>query len=220
MSLDVPELAKDGLNFLNTHFRDNSYAIGYKASKADQEIFEKIEKVDSNEFPYLFRWHKHIASFADSVQKSWLEVGKVTFHEPEKEKEKEKEDDDDDVDLFGDDDDDNKEAEEAKKKILEDLNAKKKQDKSLLVLDVKPWDDETDMKEVEKLVRSITMDGLTWGKSTIEDVAFTAKKLRITAVIIDELVSVDLLEEKITGFEDLIQSMDIASFNKRELFSN
>jgi len=30
-------------------------------------------------------------------------------------------------------------------------------------LDVKPWDDETDMKELEKQVRTINMDGLVWG---------------------------------------------------------
>lgn len=31
------------------------------------------------------------------------------------------------------------------------------------MLDVKPWDDETDMKELEKQVRTIIMDGLVWG---------------------------------------------------------
>lgn len=35
--------------------------------------------------------------------------------------------------------------------------------KSNIVLDVKPWDDETDMAEVEKAVRSVECDGLLWG---------------------------------------------------------
>ena len=35
--------------------------------------------------------------------------------------------------------------------------------KSNIILDVKPWDDETDMAEMEKLVRSIEADGLLWG---------------------------------------------------------
>ena len=35
--------------------------------------------------------------------------------------------------------------------------------KSSVVLDCKPWDDETDMKEMERLVRSIQKDGLVWG---------------------------------------------------------
>ena len=35
--------------------------------------------------------------------------------------------------------------------------------KSNIILDVKPWDDETDMKEVEAQVRKIEADGLLWG---------------------------------------------------------
>ena len=35
--------------------------------------------------------------------------------------------------------------------------------KSNIILDVKPWEDTTDMKEMERLVRSIEADGLLWG---------------------------------------------------------
>ncbi|GFR59540.1 elongation factor 1 beta', partial [Elysia marginata] len=35
--------------------------------------------------------------------------------------------------------------------------------KSNIVLDVKPWEDTTDMKEMERLVRTIEADGLLWG---------------------------------------------------------
>lgn len=35
--------------------------------------------------------------------------------------------------------------------------------KSSIVLDVKPWDDETDMAKVEECVRSVEADGLLWG---------------------------------------------------------
>ena len=38
--------------------------------------------------------------------------------------------------------------------------------KSNIILDVKPWDDETDMAELEAQVRKITMDGLLWGACT------------------------------------------------------
>lgn len=36
--------------------------------------------------------------------------------------------------------------------------------KSSILLDVKPWDDETDMAKLEECVRSIQMDGLIWGQ--------------------------------------------------------
>lgn len=35
--------------------------------------------------------------------------------------------------------------------------------KSNIILDVKPWDDETDMKKLEEAVRAVTTDGLIWG---------------------------------------------------------
>jgi elongation factor 1-beta len=35
--------------------------------------------------------------------------------------------------------------------------------KSSVLMDVKPWDDETDMKKLEEAVRSVQMEGLTWG---------------------------------------------------------
>ncbi|KEH28362.1 elongation factor 1-beta [Medicago truncatula] len=35
--------------------------------------------------------------------------------------------------------------------------------KSSILLDVKPWDDETDMKKLEEAVRSVEIPGLTWG---------------------------------------------------------
>lgn len=36
--------------------------------------------------------------------------------------------------------------------------------KSSILLDVKPWDDETDMAKMEECVRTIQLDGLVWGQ--------------------------------------------------------
>jgi len=82
------------------------------------------------------------------------------------------------------------------------------------LLDVKPWDDETDMKEMERLVRTIQMDGLLWGASKLVPLAYGIMKLQICCVIEDDKVSVDELQEKIQENEDLVQSVDIAAFNK------
>lgn len=76
---------------------------------------------------------------------------------------KKAEDDDDDFDLFGS-DEDNDEDSKAVQPVQPAKPAKKKPiAKSSIVLEVKPWDDETDMKEVESKVRSICTDGLLWG---------------------------------------------------------
>ena len=76
--------------------------------------------------------------------------------------------------------------------------------KSNVKLDVKPWDDETDMAEMEKSVRTIKMDGLLWGDSKLVSLAFGMKKLQISLVIEDEKVNMDELVEKITEFEDFV----------------
>ena len=86
--------------------------------------------------------------------------------------------------------------------------------KSSVLLDVKVWDDETDMVGLEKSVRGIVMDGLVWGSSKLVPVAYGVKKLQIQCVIEDDKVSTEALEEQICAFDDYVQSVDIASFNK------
>ena len=54
---------------------------------------------------------------------------------------------------------------------------------SVVTLEVKPWDDETDMKALEENVRAIEQDGLVWGASKLVEVGFGIKKLQITLVI-------------------------------------
>jgi translation elongation factor EF-1beta len=56
-------------------------------------------------------------------------------------------------------------------------------------MDVKPWDDETDMKALEASVRAIEMDGLLWGTGKLVPVAYGVKKLQITCVIEDDKVN-------------------------------
>merc|ERR1719447_2222267 len=113
------------------------------------------------------------------------------------------EESDDDVDLFGSDDEEEKESK--KGKVIA---------KSNIITDIKPWDDETDMKELEAAIRSIAMDGLLWGTGKLVEIGYGIKKLQITCVIEDDKVMMDDLEEQIIAFEDFVQSMDIVAFNK------
>lgn len=52
-----------------------------------------------------------------------------------------------------------------------------------MTLDVKPWDDETDMAALEASVRSIQQDGLVWGNSKLVAIGYGIKKLQITLVV-------------------------------------
>jgi len=140
---------------------------------------------------------------------------------PPAKKEEEEEEDDDDIDMFGSDDDDevDEEAEKLKQERLAAYAAKKEKKpaliaKSSILLDVKPWDDETDMKEMEKLVRTIEMDGLLWGQGLLKPIGYGIHKLTINCIVEDDKVSIEELSEKIEEFEDFVQSVDVAAFNK------
>jgi len=124
--------------------------------------------------------------------------------------------------MFGSDEEEEEETEEEKAKkaeLLKKYHEKKSKKpviiaKSNIILDVKPWDDETDMVEMERLVRTIEMDGLLWGDSKLVAVGYGIKKLQISCVVEDDKVGTDVLDEQISAFEDHVQSVDIAAFNK------
>jgi translation elongation factor EF-1beta len=125
---------------------------------------------------------------------------------------------DDDFDLFGEEEED-PEAEKRRSEALRASLAKNAEKgliaKTSLLLDFKPWDDSTDMKKMEELVRSLQMDGLTWGASKLVPVAFGIKKLQIMATVVDDKVSVDDIENYVTeNGEEYVQSMDVAAMNK------
>ncbi|XP_004638964.1 elongation factor 1-delta isoform X3 [Octodon degus] len=128
-------------------------------------------------------------------------------------------DEDNDIDLFGSDEEEDKEAARLREERLRQYAEKKSKKptlvaKSSILLDVKPWDDETDMAKLEACVRSIQLDGLLWGGSKLVPVGYGIRKLQIQCVVEDDKVGTDLLEEEITKFEEHVQSVDIAAFNK------
>merc|ERR1711884_35427 len=130
------------------------------------------------------------------------------------------EEEDDDVDLFGSSDE---EESEEKKRITEERlkayhekKAKKPQviAKTSVLLDVKPWDDETDHDQMLASVKSIEMDGLLWGAHKLIPIGYGIKKLQVMCTVEDEKVSVEELTEKIEEFEDFVQSCDVNAMNK------
>ena len=126
---------------------------------------------------------------------------------------------DDDLDLFGDDDDEDAAAAAAAAKANA---AKAKKPKkvviamSLVMLEVKPLDDTTDLDELAKYIfANLTQDGLFWKTEyKKEPVAFGIFKLIIGFSLEDEKVSVDNVVERIEALEDRVQSVEIAAFNK------
>ncbi|XP_037949956.1 probable elongation factor 1-beta [Teleopsis dalmanni] len=208
-----------GVKELNKFLADNSYISGYTPSKADLSVFDALGKAPTGDLVHVQRWYRHIASFEAAERAAWggAPLPQVAGAKPTTPAAAA--DDDDDIDLFGSDEEEDAEAAKIREERVAAYAAKKSTKpaliaKSSVLLDVKPWDDETDMKEMEKVVRTIEMDGLLWGASKLVPVGYGINKLQIMCVIEDEKVSIDLLTEQIQEFEDFVQSVDIAAFNK------
>ncbi|KAA3671113.1 elongation factor 1-beta [Paragonimus westermani] len=212
-----------GLGALDGFLLSRSYIEGYQPSQADVVVFQCVGERPSDKFENVLRWYKHIESFGDERKAFPGEIKPADQYgtsekAPAKTAAAVADDEDDVGNLFGSDSDD-EEAEILRKERQAALEAKKAPKaalvaKSTIVLDVKPWDDETDMAEVEKCVRSITADGLLWGNSKLVPLAYGIKKLQIGCVVEDDKIGTDFLEEEIMKFEDLVQSVDVASFQK------
>ncbi|KAG1473228.1 hypothetical protein G6F56_001077 [Rhizopus delemar] len=129
------------------------------------------------------------------------------------------EEDEDDIDLFGSDEEEDAEAERIKAQRVAEYNAKKANKpktiaKTTITLEIKPWDDETDMDALTAAVRAIAQDGLLWGGSQFVPIGYGIRKLQINCVVEDDKVLLDDLTEQITDLEDYVQSVDIAAMQK------
>ncbi|CAG7851365.1 Elongation factor 1-beta Short=EF-1-beta [Serendipita indica DSM 11827] len=207
------------LTKLEQHLATRSYIEGYTPSQADVEVFQAIQTPPTTQ--HALRWYNHIKSYESEFASlpGSSEGGKAFLGADEAPAAAAGGGDDEDIDLFGSDEEEDAEAEAIKAQRVKEYeerkaNKKKVVAKSVVTMDVKPWDDETDMVELEKSVRSIEQEGLVWGASTLVAIGYGIKKLQINLVIEDELVSLDELQEKIAEFEDYVQSTDIAAMQK------
>merc|ERR1739844_893957 len=86
--------------------------------------------------------------------------------------------------------------------------------KTSVLLDCKPWDDETNMDDMLTEIKKVEMDGLVWCANKLDPVGYGISKLQVMVVVEDEKVSIEELQEKICEFEDYVQSCDVAAMNK------
>jgi len=220
-----------GLTILNNFVKTRSYIVGYGPSQADVVSFKAISTPPALEkYPYAYRWYNHVKSFEPEFSSLPGDPSKAyTAYGPEntsvslnpKDAPKEEAAEDDEMDLFGSDDDEEEDEEvvaEREKRLAEYKKKKegktKPAAKSIITLDVKPWDDETDMEELKSNVLAIQMDGLVWGGNKLVAVGFGIKKLQLNVVIEDDKVSLDELQQRIEEDEDHVQSTDVVAMQK------
>jgi len=217
---DLPPLDKldtaPGMGKLNGFMSLKSYVSGYSPSQEDVKLYTALKgvQVDPKRAANVARFLKHMEQFTEAERSAWPESGSEGATVG-------KEEDDDD---FGDDffDDDDGEAEKAlAEKMAKEKAARKagkgKGERSLIVLDVKPFDAETDLQELAKAIKKFEHEGIqNWGKEhKLIPVAFGIKKLAISVVVYDDLMGIDGISDMIMDkFDDQVQSIDCSAMSK------
>ncbi|KAM3375656.1 hypothetical protein P3S68_014370 [Capsicum galapagoense] len=145
------------------------------------------ENGSSDVYPNASKWYQAVSTKLTSSflgKAVSVRFGSQATPAPAKEAAKPADDNDnnDDIDLFG-------EETEKEKKVAEAREAtkastkKKRSGKSFVLMDFKPWDDETDMKKLEEVVHSIEVEGLLWGESKLVLVGYGIKKKQIMLIL-------------------------------------
>jgi len=168
-------------------------------------------EISPESHPRAFAWYCYIGRFSEARRAQWAKVAAPAAAPKAKEVDVD--------DLFGDDDDDGAAAAAAAKAKAATKGKKEKKPviaKSSVMFEVKPLDDQTDLDALNvRIIKDINMDGLVWGADYKKvPIAFGIEKLILACVVEDEKVSVDDLQEKIEAFDDMVQSVEIAAFNK------
>ncbi|CAH0475068.1 unnamed protein product [Peronospora belbahrii] len=226
MGITFENLDQDtGLKKLNGFLTNRSYIEGYKFSSADTVVLQQFSAVpDAAKFANVYRWYVHVAAKLGlrsilgtktvNASSSSAAASKKTVAK------KDEDEEEDDDDLFGDDDEDDEATKALAAKRAEAAKSAKKEKKkpverSQVVIEVKPWEAETDLEELAAKIKALPVEGLTWGEGhKLVPVAFGIKKLLVQCVIIDDMVLLDDITDAIEGFEDYVQSVDVASMNK------
>jgi len=220
-------VSDSGLTLLNSWLTTRSYVTGYGPTQADVVCFKAFKSAPAaNKYPHANRWYQHIKSYDAEFSTLPGDPSKAyTTYGPENvavavNPKNAPAEDDDDMDLFGsDEEEEDQEVVAERERRLAEYKKKKEGKtkpaaKSIVTLDVKPWDDETNMDELKANVLAIEMDGLVWGASKLVPVGFGIKKLQINLVVEDEKVSLDELQQKIEEDEEHVQSTDVAAMQK------
>ena len=163
--------------------KKSNYMNGKLPSTLDSDTFTKVKvhqiHLSGASHPHTLGWFGRLYLFSDALRAKWSKAGAGG----------------DDLDLFGDDDGDDAEA--GKKAAAAAKAGKKKKEKppemSLIIFEVKPLDDTTNLDDLAKRIFARKRDGLIWkhGDYKKVPVAFGIFKLIVGFSCEDSKVSVD-----------------------------
>jgi len=230
---------------LNKHLATRSYVSGYAFSGDDAATLKTLKSLPvASSHPHAYRWAIHILALTGTflgggapapassgakvaAKKAVADDDEIDMGFDDDEPTAKKAEDLYDQCEEGDEEEQaaakarrERMAAAAKLKEAADAKAGKKKaekgvEKSLVVLEVKPWEADTNLEELWKMITAQEQEGLSWGQTfKLEPVAYGIMKLVMTCTIVDSLVLMDDITDKIEGLEDFVQSVQVASMNK------
>jgi elongation factor 1-beta len=243
MSTNTIEVAKLGadLKSLNSYLTTRSYLTGYAPTSDDAACCAAIGAAspDKAQFANAARWFKHISSFS-AAERTAFPAGKgsVTVQAEPASKKKEAapspkkeaaptkpvavEEEEEDDDLFGSDTEEDRAHEAALKAKAAAARAgkpekEKPKGRSLIVLEIKPYEVETDLNAMAVEIKKLEHAGIqNWGaEHKLLPVAYGIMKLAISLVVFDDDIDTETIEEMIMAvYPEDIQSIDVAAMSK------
>ena len=218
---------------------ENNFFGGDDPSKEDSDNYEALAGAEPpSKFLNLWGWFLIVNLFTQEIRHSWQAPKQAKKGGKKDKKEEKKEEvaaeaapaeaapaeaapaEEDDFDaMFAETEDDAAAKASAKEKTEASKEKAKKEaviEKSLVLMEVKPWEAGADLDSLAVKILKIEQDGLMWKEQyKLEPIGYGIFKLIVGCTIEDAKVSIDDLTEKITeDFKEEVQSVDILSFNK------
>ncbi|KAI5084013.1 hypothetical protein GOP47_0000182 [Adiantum capillus-veneris] len=198
--VELPDLAtSSGLQQLDQFLLTRSYISGYQPSRDDVVAYCAIPQAPKPDLINVSRWFNHISALLKKClpgepggvniagqpvcQSREFAHGSAAPAPPTPSTAEASLDDDDDLDLFGEETEEEKQAAAEREAQKKASTKKKESGKSSVLLDVKPWDDETDMVKLEEAVRSVSMPGLHWGASKLVPVGYGMSTFKVATLL-------------------------------------
>merc|ERR1719271_1377931 len=163
MSLNFDSLkSENGLKQLNAYLASRVYVFGLEPTTQDSTLFGLIGEAPKGDgFPNVTRYYNHIQSFNADAQAKFITIEGLSVNDQPVAAAKAEAKDDDDSDS------DDAAAIEAIKKAAADKKAAAKKGKkrrpperSEIILDVKPFDDQTDLDALATKIKGTKLEDL------------------------------------------------------------
>lgn len=195
---------------LEVQLAGNQWLGGNKLCAADRDVFNEIKDTPPRpeSHPNAYAWFAMVGKFSDAIKAKWTGDALIAAPAaPKKTEAKPAAAAEDEFDPFAEDPEADAAAAAAIKAKEQAAKDKKKKAapiaKSIILWEVKPWGEETDLDALAAKILAIEMDGLAWkSEYKKEPIAYGVFKIIIGAVVEDEKVSTDIVQEKIEEFED------------------